>query len=205
MMRGLVYLAGAVACLGTGAAFSTARGADHNALAPRLLPARDVTVAYRVEVPRRPPIDVRVAIAAGGARLRIIGEDLPTSFLVDRQTETAAIVLPMLKTYTRISIARYDPTQNVLRGAGFTRGGNETMLGLRCTHWHAHAAQGQADACITEDGVILQGSLSSDRKGNVGMVRAVNVAFGALPPAIFTVPDNYSESPLGQAAAQFIK
>ena len=201
MMRGPVFLGGAVALLGASALFSAALGA----LGPRLLPARDVTVAYQVEVPRRPPIDVRVAIAAGGARLRIVGEDLPTSFLVDRQTETAAIVLPMLKTYTRVSIARYDPTQTVLRGAGFARGGNETMLGLPCTHWHARSAQGQADACITADGVILQGSLTSDHKGNVGAVRAVRVEYGALPPAIFKVPGNYSESPLGQAAAQFLK
>jgi len=202
MTRGPVFLAGVVALLG---AALLVDNAAFGAVGPRLLPARDVTVAYQVEVPRRPPIDVRVAIAAGGDRLRIVGEDLPTSFLVDRQTETAAIVLPMLKTYTRISIARYDPTQTVLRGAGFARGGNETMLGLPCTHWHARSAQGQADACITADGVILQGSLTSDHKGNVGAIRAVHVEYGTLPPAIFTVPGNYSESLLGQAAAQFIK
>jgi hypothetical protein len=197
MIRAPFFLGLAAALSGTGGAYGAA--------GPRLLPARDVTVAYQVDVPRGPPIDVRVAIAAGGERLRIVGEDLPTSFLVDRQTETAAIVLPMLKTYTRVSIARYDPTQTVLRGAGFARGRPDNMVGLPCTHWHAHSGQGEADACITADGVILQGSLTSDRKGNVGTVRAVRVDYGALPPAIFAVPDNYSESPLGQAAAQFIK
>jgi hypothetical protein len=173
--------------------------------APRLVPLRDVTVDYRVLIPNQPPLDVGVAIAAGGTRLRILGEDLPTSFLVDRQTETAAIVLPMLKMYTRVSIARYDPTQTVLRGAGFTRGGRGEAAGLACTHWRAHSAQGRADACITADGVILNGTMDSDRKGNVGQLRALRVTYAPLPPEIFAVPANYHESPLAQAAASFMK
>jgi hypothetical protein len=173
--------------------------------APRLVPARDVTVAYQVGAPGRPPIAVEVAIAAGGTRLRILGEDLPTSFLVDRQTETAAIVLPMLKTFTRVSIARYDPSQTVLRGADFSRGGRDVVAGLACTHWHAHSAHGAAEACITNDGVILQASAMSDRKGTLGTVRAVRVNYGSLPPEIFAVPGNYVESPLGQEAAKFLK
>ncbi len=173
--------------------------------APRLVPTRDVTVAYEVRPHGHAPLAVRVAIAAGGERLRIIGDDLPTSFLVNRDTETAAIVLPMLKTYTNVSIARYDPAQTVLRGAGFTRGGRGTIAGLSCTHWQAHSAQGSADACITADGVILEGTATSDRKGSLGEVRALRVEFGKLPPEIFAVPANYTESQLGQAAADFIK
>jgi hypothetical protein len=173
--------------------------------APRLVPLRDVTVDYQVVIPNQQPLEVRVAIAAGGTRLRILGEDLPTSFLVDRQTETAAIVLPMLKTYTRVSIARYDPAQTVLRGAGFSRGGRGEVAGLPCTHWQSHSAQGHADACITADGVILAGSMVSDRKGNLGEIRALRATYAPLPPDIFAVPTNYHESPLAQAAANFMK
>jgi hypothetical protein len=173
--------------------------------APRLVPARDVTVSYEVRPHGHAPLAVRVAIAAGGERLRIIGDELPTSFLVNRDTETAAIVLPMLKTYTRVSIARYDPAQTVLRGADFTRGRRDTIAGLGCTHWQAHSAHGSADACITADGVILDGTVTSDRKGGFGEVRALRVEYGKLPAEIFAVPSNYTESQLGQAAADFIK
>lgn len=172
---------------------------------PRLVPARDVTVEYQVQPPGRAAVDVRVAIAAGGTKLQIAGDDLPTSFLVDRQTETAAIVLPLLQTYTRVSIARYDPAQTVLRGAGFARGGHDRVAGIGCTHWSAHSPQGGADACITPDGVILTGTATSDRKGALGSVRALRVRYGALPPEIFAVPANYSESALGQAAAAYMK
>jgi hypothetical protein len=188
---------GLLAVLGTGPAFAEG--------GPRLLPTRDVTVAYEVAIPGQEPLHVRVAIEAGGERLQIVGEDLPTSFLVDRDTETAAIVLPMLKTYTRVSIARYDPTRTILRGAGFTPRGRDLIAGAMCTRWHAQSAQGSADACITADGVILDGTLTSDRKGTRGTIRAVRVSYGRLPPEIFAVPSNYTESPLGQAAAGFLK
>jgi hypothetical protein len=168
--------------------------------APRLVPTRDVTVSYEVRPHGHAPIAIRVAIAAGGARLRIIGDDLPTSFVVDRDSETAAIVLPMLKTYTRVSIARYDPAQTVLHGAAFTRGGRDLVAGLACTRWQAHAPKGNADACITDDGVILDGRVAS-----FGEVRALRVEYGPLSEKIFTVPSNYTESQLGQAAANFSK
>jgi len=188
---------GLLAMLGTGPALGEG--------GPRLLPTRDVTVAYDVAIPGQTPLRVRVAIKAGGERLQIIGEDLPTSFLVDRDTETAAIVLPMLKTYTRVSVAKYDPTRNVLHGAGFTPRGRAIVAGIPCARWHAQSAQGSADACITPDGVIMDGTLISDRKGVRGTIHAVHVSYGRLPPEIFAVPSNYSESPLGQAAAGFLK
>ncbi len=182
-----------------------ANGPAFGAGGPRLLPTRDVTVAYDVTIPGQQPLRVRVAIQAGGERLQIIGEDLPTSFVVDRDSETAAIVLPMLKTYTRVSVARYDPTRTVLRGAGFTPHGRDVVAGIPCTRWHAQSAQGAADACITADGVILAGTLDSNRKGTRGTIHAVRVSYGRLPPELFVVPSNYRESPLGQAVAGFLK
>jgi hypothetical protein len=190
--------------LGIGAALLSAQAALGSP-APRLVPQRDVTVSYQISIPGRPSLDVRVAIQAGGTRLRIVGDELPTSFIVDRRSETAAIVLPMLKTFTRVSIARYDPAQTVLAGASFVRGARDVVAGFACTHWRARSARGTAEACLTEDGVILQGSVTSDRKGTLGIVRALRVSYGGLPPQIFTVPDDYVESPLGQAAASYLK
>ena len=170
-----------------------------------LAPTRDVTVEYQVVPPEHVPLAVQVAIAAGGMRLHIVGEDLPTTFLVDRNSEIADITLPLFRTYTRVDIGRYDPTHTILRGAAFSRGGESRVAGLACTIWHATSPSGFANACITPDGVILEGSATSNRKGALGTIRAQFVHYGPLPADLFDVPPDFSESPLGQAAAQFLK
>lgn len=173
--------------------------------APVLVPTRDVTVDYTVQPPDRPVLDVQVAVAARGRRLHITGENLPTSFLVDRDSETAAILLPVLRTYTRVNIARYDLGRTVLRGASFVQAGRDQVAGLTCTLWRARSADGTAQACVTDDGVILSGEAYSNRKGALGAIRAQRVHYGTLPAAMFDVPPDFTESPLGQAAAQFLR
>ena len=85
--------------------------------APRLVPVRDVTVEYRVLPEGQAPVDVTVAIAAGGRLLRVISPDLPTTILVRRDTEMATIMLPLLRMYAELPIGKYDPERTVLRGA----------------------------------------------------------------------------------------
>ena len=158
--------------------------------APRLVPTRDVTVDYTVTPRDHAPIDVHVAIEAGGRHLRIAGADLPTAFLVDRPASTATILLPMLKLYSTVGIGRFDPEQTVLRDARFERHGLRSLAGLDCTDWTASSRQGRASACITADGVILAGT-ASDQSGPLGTVRATNVQYAPLPPILFRRPDGY--------------
>ena len=160
------------------------------AAAPRLVPTQDVQIDYTVTPRDHAPIDVHVAIEAGGRHLRIAGEDLPTAFLVDRPAETATILLPMLKLYSTVSIGKFDPEQTILPGARFERHGQRTMAGLACTDWTARSPRGQASACITEDGVILAGT-AADGSGPLGTVRASTVRYGALLPVLFRRPDGY--------------
>ena len=161
--------------------------------APRLVPERDVTVQYTVTPRDHAPLDVRVAIEGGGRHLRIASADLPTSFLVDRPDGTATILLPMLKLYATVGIGQFDPERTVLRGARFERHGGHSVAGLACTDWTAVSVQGHAEACITEDGVILQGS-ATDRHGLLGSVRATTVEYAALAPVLFRRPDGYTNA-----------
>ncbi len=161
--------------------------------APRLVPARDVTVQYVVTPRDHAPLEVRVAIEGGGRHLRITSADLPTAFLVDRPGGTATILLPMLKLYATVGIGAFDPERTILRGARFEQHGGHSLAGLGCTDWTATSAQGRADACITADGVILQGS-ATDRHGLLGNVRATTVQYGALEPVLFRRPDGYTNA-----------
>ncbi len=160
---------------------------------PRLVPMRDVTVTYHVQPRDHAPLEVRVSIAAGGARLRITAQDLPTAFLVDRPAHVATILLPMLKLFTTVKIGAFDPQETVLRGARFERHGHETLAGRDCTDWTAQSPQGSAAACITDDGVILRGR-AADRHGDLGAILASTVQYGALPPALFVRPPGFSNA-----------
>ncbi|MEJ0047168.1 MAG: hypothetical protein WDN04_14415 [Rhodospirillales bacterium] len=166
-------------------------------LRPRLAPARDVTVDYTVQPAGRVAVDVRVEILAGGQHLRITSAELPTTFLVNRTTGVAAVLLPILRAYSEVSITGYDPEMGVLRGAVFARGGRARVAGRDCTLWRARSAQGQAHGCITEDGVILQGGAASARNGELGTVRATRVAYGAPPRNEFEIPAGFQRSPVG--------
>jgi hypothetical protein len=162
---------------------------------PLLAPTHDVTVEYEVAPPGRVPVGVRVAIQAGGARLRITSPELPTTFLVDRPAGEATILLPMLRAYSAVKIGKYDVERTVLRGAHFTRAGLSHVAGHDCVVWHAESAQGTADACITQDGIIMRGSASSSKKGEAGQITALRVTYGSLPAADFAVPPDFQPSP----------
>ncbi len=166
------------------------------AAAPRLVPDRDVTVDYQLTPEGRAPIDVTVAIAAGGRLLRVTSPDLPTQILVRRDMETATIMLPLLRMYADLPIGRYDPERTVLRGATYVGTGEARVAGLRCALWRATSPEGEARACITENGVILRGEARSDRRGALGAIVARRVVFGNLPAETFTVPPEYQRSPI---------
>jgi hypothetical protein len=162
---------------------------------PRLVPDRDVTVDYTVSPDGRPPVNVEVAVAAGGRLLHITSQDLPTTILVNRDTETASILLPLLRVYADIRIGKFDPERTILHDASFTRAGDRTINGRHCTEWHAVSHDGQAAACITPDGVILRGEASSDHKGELGRVEARRIMYGPLSAEIFQIPPHFQKSP----------
>jgi len=160
------------------------------AAAPRLVPLRDVTVVYDVAPRDHAPLQVQVEIAAGGDRLRITSAELPTSFLIDRPSGTATILLPMLRLYATAGIAKYDLQRNVLQQARFARHATHRQAGLVCTEWTADSPRGHAEACITDDGVILSGT-AADAHGPVGSVRAVSVRPAPLPSDLFDRPADF--------------
>ncbi len=162
---------------------------------PALVPSHPVTVDYILTMAEGGTLDVHVGILAGGMRLRVTSPELPTWLLVDRAAGVANVVLPVLRAYSRIDIHRQDPAVTMLQGASFTRRGQARIAGRECTQWQAVAPTGSASGCVTADGVILQGELTSDRRGALARVIATRVQDGAPPPGDFDVPEGFSESP----------
>jgi hypothetical protein len=159
---------------------------------PRLVPVRDVTVDYVVHADGARPQAVRVSIEAGGAHLRIAGEGLPLAILVDRPAGVAHVLVPLLRAYSTVDIARYDPERGVLRDAVFTRGRTERLAGGRCTDWRASSPSGTASACITDGGVILKGEFAN-RHGTGGGVLATSVDYAPLPRWTWSPPDEFHD------------
>jgi hypothetical protein len=169
------------------------------AAVPRIVPTRDVTVTYNVRPRDHAPIEVRVSIEAGGARLRITAENLPTAFLVDRRSHMATILLPMLKMFTTVPLGQDDP-EAMLQNAQYERHGREMLAGRSCTDWTADSERGHASACITEDGVILRAD-AQNHHGEIGSVLASTVQYGRLPPSLFDRPAGFSDAgplPIGK-------
>jgi hypothetical protein len=162
---------------------------------PLLVPNRDVTVDYQVAPSGHASIGVRVAIRAGGTKLRITSDTLPTTLLVNRDTEQAAIMLPMLRAYSDVKIGRYDPEHTVLKDASFLRTGRDRVAGHECTVWRSTSKDGTAEACITPDGLILRGAVDSDKRGRQVTVDATRVDFGPIAEAEFEVPPDFQKSP----------
>ena len=162
------------------------------AAVPRLVPIRDVTIDYQVHPADNRPQSVRVSIEAGGVHLRIQGDEIPASIVVDRNAGLAHVMVPLLRAYTSLSVARYDPERTVLRDARFERVGQEQLSTGRCTDWIARSASGTASACITEGGVILKGDVTN-RHGRVGSVLATAVAYAPLPPWTWAIPADWHD------------
>ena len=161
--------------------------------APLLAPRHDVTVAYSFTPAGRAPMDITVAVAAGGQKLHVRGADLPVVMVIDRAAGVAQLMLPIAAAYATVSIAGQDPERAFLRDARFTRGAGRRVAGLACTDWTAVRAAEHAQACITSDGVILDGSVTTKSHGT-SRVKALRVSQAPLAREMFSVPSNYTST-----------
>ena len=165
--------------------------------APRLVPERDVTVAYAVTPGDQSPIDVQAEIAAGTAKARITGEGVPGTMLIDLGAHSGTLLIPPLRAYHRFNIGHSPfPPQD----ARFTAHGQDKIAGLACTRYDVTLHRGGGTVCLTDDGVILSAQ-GEDQDGHRGALRATHVAYGAIPPEHFAVPAGYRD--IGSARLRF--
>jgi hypothetical protein len=154
--------------------------------APQVTPTRDVTVTYRV-TGAGPVQSMRWSWLMSEQLLRMDVEGNPGWLLINLRDESALVVMDQQRMAMRVpreQAAMLGP--NAMREqARFTRLGTATVAGIACTTWRVESPQGDGEACITEDGVLLRGR---GRQGQ-GDLEATEVRYGGVDARRFRLPE----------------
>lgn len=172
-------------------AAAQAQGQDR----PRLEPARDVAVSYRL-VGQGAQGQVALSWRATARQARLDNPD--GSYMVadigagsgfmasDQHRELALLGAPP----PDAGIPGLVPP-----GGRFVREGQDRVAGQDCTQWRVELSDGsRGRACITSDGVVLRSLGSAPGQPEQGL-EAVSVSYAAQNPARFTRPPGYREVP----------
>ncbi|HTI02139.1 MAG TPA: hypothetical protein VL752_14415 [Acidisoma sp.] len=172
---------------------------------PSVQPQRDVTVSYDLDSSATGPMRLRLMASPQMQIMRIELGGNGDYLLLDQGQERARLVSPQKGLDFAV------PTEGFLHrdlgpasGLRFQRDGHRRIAGLSCTVWKVLGPDGAGDACVTEDGVVLEGQgrgFRPDDQGRVpaGHLIATAVDYAPLPPALFVVPPGLQEVDLPQA------
>ena len=169
---------------------------------PRLTPAGDADVVYRVEgaaadrIPGGAPDGVRLQWDAAGQRLRAEAVNTPIYAITDLPNRVEEIVFAQQSSVLVLPLRGGNP-QALLAGADvrFTRRGASRVLGMECAEWQFEGRRVSGTGCVTADGIVLRASGFYD--GQPGRFTAVSLARGPIPAARFVAPPDYFRLPLG--------
>ena len=157
---------------------------------PVLAPQRDVILGYHLAPASGEPIDVRVALRAGGKAIRV---DLPdTSYLLlFPPVHEVTMIVPLQRTTADLNWEEGPAALFLLDDRmTFTRKGESTVAGRKCTQWDAVLEQDRHLVCITPDGIMLRNQ-SQDAKGRRNLVEAFAVRSEKVPDAAFELPPTF--------------
>lgn len=168
---------------------------------PTILPTRDVVVSYRASGPvqgRQQQQDLRVAFTEKGRLMRVEGiqgaagggRAAGSFVIVDHRTQRMTMVLAQDRRFIEMPVNNAFSRGFLLtEGMRFIRRGTEAVAGLKCTVWDITSSDGNGNACLTEDGVMLRGN-GLDGKG---AIIANSVTYGPQPAALFKPPADYQK------------
>ena len=162
---------------------------------PLVQPSRDVVGTYVVEgqatslVPGGIPGPVRLSWDAAGQRLRVEVTGRNQVALIDLKAHSGQAIDPGLRVVLPLPVRASDLQPLTLEGARLTRTGRDVVAGLACTVYAVDGGGRPGTVCLTPDGVPLRGQ--GEFNGKPGTFRATAISYGALPPALFTVPSGY--------------
>ncbi len=166
---------------------------------PTIAPERPVAITYELSSTATGPMRIEAFAdpAQQVARLQLAqGSDY---LLLDRASERVMLVSPDKGLIFVVSsdgmLHRRLGPQSELR---FTRAGHRVIAGEGCTVWSVVGPSGNGDACITEDGVVLEGAGQGDRPDDHGQIPsgrllATAVSYAPLPLSLFAPPPGLQE------------
>ncbi|QHC35738.1 hypothetical protein FMA36_09840 [Komagataeibacter xylinus] len=180
----------AVALSATG--LCAARAQDGAGVHPPLTPTRDVQVDYNVQPDGVPePKPIRTWFAYNGGLMRIDSPQGMGETILNRMSRQVTIIINPQKVYSQLD-ARYGIRNPFLLDLSmtFARKGTSSVAGVACTQWDVTTDQGNATACVTDDGVVLQ-EIGVDGDGLKGRLEATKVVYGPIPDSMFQPPEGY--------------
>lgn len=158
---------------------------------PTYLPTRDVSVDYRLTIRGPHPDAVTMDYSAAAGRARIASAGQPAYAIVDRRAGRLLLVVDL---FHAVVEQPFDASQGyglrIGRDAAFTQLGPDRVAGAACRNWSVRAAQGEATACLTPDGVILR-AVFNGRRGQ-GSLEAVRISYAPRPASLFAPPAGYT-------------
>jgi hypothetical protein len=166
---------------------------------PTIEPQRPVAVTYDLSSTATGPLRIEAFADPARQVARLQLDRGPDYVLLDRATEQVMLVSPEKGLIFVVSTAgmlhrRLGPDS----GLRFVRAGHRVIAGEGCTVWTVAGPSGGGDACITHDGVVLEGAGQGDRPDDHGQIPAGHllakaVSFAPLPPSLFAPPPGLQE------------
>jgi hypothetical protein len=171
---------------------------------PTIQPQQDVTVTYDLDSTATGPMHLRLMASPEMQIMRIEMGGNGDYILLDRGQERVRLVSPGKGMVFAVSSDGF-LHRDLGPGSGlrFEREDHRRIAGHGCTVWKVLGPGGAGDACVAEDGVVLEGQgrgFKPDDQGQVpaGHLVATSVSYAPLPPAFFEVPSGLQEVDLPQ-------
>ena len=157
---------------------------------PVIPPTRDAVLGYRLQPAQGETINARVSLLAGARTLRM---DLPdfTFMLATPATHNLVMVVPL--EHTVVDLAWSDGPQSLFLlddHARFTRKGEATVAGQRCTIYDMQGDVTPGTVCVSADGLVLRHQ-TTDPQGRRNLVEAFAVQLGGTTEDEFKLPRGY--------------
>ncbi|GAB0119552.1 hypothetical protein [Acidisoma sp. 7E03] len=166
---------------------------------PHIWPERPVTVTYDFQSTATGPMPLRLTADPMLQVLRLDFGSAGDYLLLDRGQEQVRLVSPqkgMVFVVASQGFLHRDlgPGSNL----AFEPEGRRMIAGWPCTEWKVTGPDGVGDACVTRDGVILEGQghgTKPDAQGQVqaGRLIATQISDAAVSPAVFAPPPGLQE------------
>jgi hypothetical protein len=166
---------------------------------PSIEPDRPVAVTYDLSSTSTGPMRIE-AFADPDLQVARLQLGSGTDYLLlDRGNERVMLVSPDKGLVFAVSAGgmlhrRLGPAS----GLSFQRAGRRMIAGEDCTMWSVQGHSGRGEACVTRDGVVLEGAGQGDRPDDSGRLPsgrlvAVAVSYAPLPAALFAPPPGMQE------------
>jgi len=166
---------------------------------PTIEPQRPVAVTYDLSSTATGQMRIQAFADPAGQVVRLQLGQGSDYVLLDRAAERVMLVSPDKGMIFVVSSAgmlhrRLGPDS----GLRFARTGHRVIAGETCTVWSVVGPSGSGDACITHDGVVLEGEGQGDRPDDSGQIPsgqlvATAVSYAPLPLSLFAPPPGLQE------------